>query len=90
MTRVISLAAVAAAGLALAACNEPNPEKTETASAFPGADTVADRSAAAPESSPPAATAPEGEAPPLDPPPTLPPENDPTSPAAGETSPPER
>lgn len=90
MTRFISFAGAAAAVLALAACNEPNPEKTETAGAFPGADAVADRSEPGAETSPPTRSAPEGEAPPLNPPPTLPPEDDPTSPAAGVTSPPER
>ena len=43
MTRFISIAGAAAAVLALGACNEPRPEQTETASAFPGADTVADQ-----------------------------------------------
>lgn len=90
MTRLISFASAAAAVLALVACNEPRPEETETAAAFPGADVVADRSAPAMGTEPPAGTAPEGEAPPLNPPPTLPPEDDATSPAAGVTSPPER
>ena len=86
------LAIISATALfALAACDSPPTEGNETAAAFPGSEAVEGEPAPIDSNGRAINPFPEETGDPAaNPPPTLPPEDDPTSPASGATSPPER